>query len=71
MKTVSPLDSEGLGLNASVSTINYEHETQIFQDSVFPCVEIALCDVLGFADVLFVKALSTLFSNKFPQIPTC
>lgn len=50
------------------STGDYEQGTQVFQNSVFSCAEVALCDVLGIADVLFVKALATLFSNgvNFP-----
>ena len=50
------------------STGDYEQGTKVFQNSVFSCAEVALCGVLGIADVLFVKALATLFSNgvNFP-----
>ena len=45
------------------STGDHEQGTQVFRDSVFSCAEVALCDVLGIADALFMKPLSTQFSN--------
>lgn len=45
------------------STGDHEQGAQVSQDSVFSRAEVVLCDVLGIADALFVKPLSTQFSN--------